>query len=69
MIVDVTTASITRLLAFELRTDDGQRIRFLVEGDVGFTASHTREHMILAETVTVTYRDSTDGPVAIRIED
>ncbi|HYU21392.1 MAG TPA: hypothetical protein VEQ11_22130 [Chloroflexota bacterium] len=69
LIVNVAAASITQLEALELRTDDGQLLRFRVEGDVGITPSHSREHMVLAEPVTVTYRDTPDGRLALRVDD
>lgn len=68
LIVGVRAESIAQAQSFELRTPD-RVLSFRVEGDLGFTPSHLREHMVLAEPVTVTYRDEPDGPVALRVED
>ncbi|MCC6173700.1 MAG: hypothetical protein IT305_00215 [Chloroflexi bacterium] len=69
LIVDVQAASFSRISSFTVRADDGQTYQFVVEGDVGMTASHVREHMTLIDPVTVTYRSMPDGLVATRIED
>ena len=69
VLVDVAARSLTELRSFEVRTDDGRRLSFRVEGDVGMTPGHLREHMLLAEPVTVTYRESADGLVALHLED
>ena len=69
VLVDVAARSLTELRSFEVRTDDGRRLSFRVEGDVGMTPGHLREHMLVAEPVTVTYRESADGLVALHLED
>ncbi len=69
VLVDVAARSLTELRSFEVRTEDGRRLSFRVEGDVGMTPGHLREHMLLAEPVTVTYRASADGLVALHLED
>jgi hypothetical protein len=69
LLIDVQAASIAMLREVELRLDDGSTLRFAVEGDVGITPGHAREHMVNAEPVTVTYRAGPNGPVALRIED
>ena len=42
---------------------------FTSEGFVGFTPSHLREHQILALPVTVSYRETADGLVAVSVTD
>jgi hypothetical protein len=69
LVVDLRAASFNQLAAFELRADDGRSLSFAVEGDVGITPSHMREHMVLAEPVTVTYRDTGGTFVASRVDD
>jgi hypothetical protein len=69
LIVNVKAASFTQIAQFDVRTDDGRTLSFAVEGDVGFTPSHLRQHMVLAEPVTVTYRETANGPVATLVED
>ena len=69
LVVNLAAASITTLQSFELRTDDGQVLQFRVDGDVGITPGHAREHMVLGEPVTVTYRDTPQGLLALRVED
>jgi hypothetical protein len=69
LIVDFRAASLTRLTNISVQAEDGAIFEFIVDGDVGITPSHTREHMVLAQPVTVIYRDSPDGPVALRVDD
>jgi hypothetical protein len=69
LVVNVTAASFSQIARFDVRTDDSRIITFAVEGDVGVTPSHLRQHMVLAEPVIVTYRESADGPVATLVED
>ena len=69
VLLDVAARSLTELRSFEVRTEDGRRLSFRVEGDVGMTPGHLREHMLRAEPVTVTYRASADGLVALHLED
>jgi hypothetical protein len=69
LVVEIQTASILQISSFTLRTDDGTLVEIVVEGDVGMTASHLREHMALADPVTVTVRYTDGLTIATRIED
>jgi hypothetical protein len=69
LVVNVQVASLTKIGSFDLRGEDGQTVSFVVEGNPGITPSHLREHMVLAEPVTVTYHRSNDLLVATQIDD
>jgi hypothetical protein len=69
LVVDMRAASFNQIATFELRRDDGQSLSFAVEGDVGITPGHLREHMVFAQPVTVTYRPENDLLIATRIDD
>jgi len=69
IILGVAQRTFTELDSIEIRTDDGQVVTFAVEGDVGLTPGHAREHMSFVEPVTVFYRDTERGPLAISITD
>lgn len=69
LVVDLQAASILQIASFTLRTDDGALVELVVEGDVGMTASHLREHMALADPVSVTVRYADGRTIATRIED
>ena len=69
LVVELQAASILQIASFTLRTDDGALVEMVVEGDVGMTASHLREHMALADPVTVTVRYADGLTIATRIED
>ena len=69
LVVAMQAASILQVSALTLRTDDGTLVEMIVEGDVGITASHLREHMALADPVTVTVRYADGLIIATRIDD
>ena len=69
LVVEMQAASILQVASLTLRTDGGILVEMVVEGDVGITASHLREHMALAEPVTVTVRHADNLIIATRIDD
>ena len=69
LVVEMQAASILQIASFTLRTDDGTLVEMIVEGDVGMTSSHLREHMALADPVAVTVRYADGLIIATRIED
>jgi hypothetical protein len=69
LVVSVQVASFSQIGSFDLRGEDGQTVNFVVEGNPGITPSHLREHMVLAEPITVYYHRSNDLLVATRIDD
>lgn len=72
-VVDVKSTSITQVESFTLRTPEGSELVFRVgalELDGGaFPAGHLREHMALAQAVTVAYREINGERVAFRLAD
>ena len=69
LIVDMQAASFAQIASFTLRTDGGDFVDMTVEGDIGITASHLREHMALADPVAVTVRYEGSHVIATRIDD
>ena len=69
LVVAIQSASILQIASFTLRTDTGDLVEMIVEGDVGITASHLREHMALADPVTVTVRYADGLTIATLIQD
>ena len=69
LVVEVQAASFLQIASFTLRTDDGTLVEMTVEGDVGMTQSHLREHMALGDPVSVTARHADGLTIATRIED
>jgi hypothetical protein len=69
LVVDVQSASFSQVQAFTLRTDTGETHEFVVEGNVGFTPSHLREHMMLGDPVVVSIRHSDGLQIATLVED
>ena len=75
ILVDVQGASLQRVESFTLRTDDGRDLTFRPAPDFNAGASHSmtpghmRQHMALAEPVTVSYREEGNSLVALRATD
>ena len=75
VLLEVEAPSIQRVERFTLRTDDGQQLQFSAAPDFNSSASHAmtpghmRQHMALAETVTVTYREENGRLIALNAED
>ena len=75
MLLSVESPSIQRVDRFTLRTDDGQELNFTAAPDFNAGASHAmspghmRQHMALAEVVTVTYREQNGALVALNATD
>ncbi|MGE3271585.1 MAG: hypothetical protein AB7P40_22735 [Chloroflexota bacterium] len=69
VVVEMQAASFSQVAGFTLRTDAGEDYEFIVEGDIGFTPSHLRQHMLLGERVAVTAKSEADLRIATRVED
>ena len=67
VLVDVQSSSLQHLDSFTVRTDDGREWTFTPAPDfnVGvshpMTPGHMRQHMALADPVTITYRVDANG--------
>ena len=69
LVVDVQIASFTQIQAFTLRTDEGETHEFTVEGNIGITPGHMREHMLLGDPVIVTIRYADGLQIATHVDD
>lgn len=69
LLVEVEPASFLLVASLTLRTDAGELIPMVTEGNIGKTPGHLREHMALGQPVTVTVRYDGDRVIATRIED
>lgn len=69
LVVDVTIASFTQIQAFTLQTDEGETHDFVVEGSIGITPGHMREHMLLGDPVIVSIRYADGLQIATRVDD
>jgi hypothetical protein len=75
ILVDVQANEIVHAEAVGLRDNDGKMWTFRVSREVAdnaeepFSASHLRQHMMLAQAVEVRYRETASGLEAIRIRD
>jgi len=75
VLLEVESPSIQRVERFTLRTDDGQELRFSAASDFNsgtshaMTPGHMRQHMALADPVTITYREEGGNLVALNATD
>jgi len=69
LLVEVEAASFLLVGSLTLRTDTGDLIPMIAQGDIRMTPGHLREHMALAEPVTVTVRYENGLVIVTRIED
>lgn len=59
LVVDVQQSSLTAVDGFRLRTADDRTVEFSTRTtrfDVAFPVQHLREHLALAQPITVTYK-------------
>lgn len=68
-VLDVQARSLTEVESLTLVDDQGKEWQFQAQGNVGFTPSHIREHMLLGQPVTVFYREEGEALVAVRVTD
>ena len=69
LVVEVSAESLTDLASLTIRDEPGDLWTLTAEGFVGMTPSHLREHQLLGQPVSVSYKETPDGLVAIRITD
>jgi hypothetical protein len=74
VLTGVESTGISEVQAVTLRAEDGTERRYVVSGEAARSghppsAGHLRQHMTHGDRVTVTYRDSTAGPIAVEIVD
>ena len=69
LVTSVEPRSAVEVERFTIEDEEGTVLTFTTEGFIGFTTSHFREHMMLAEPVRVRYRKDGDTLIAVFIED
>lgn len=69
LVTGVEERSLVEVERFTIEDEEGRVFTFTTEGFIGFTTSHFREHMMLAEPVRVRYRKEGDTLIAAFIED
>jgi hypothetical protein len=74
VLINVEASGINDVQAVTLRAEDGATRRFVIGSEISRTghppsSGHLRQHMAFGDRVTIVYRESADGPVAIEIRD
>ena len=68
-ILEVVERGDDQLAGLRLRDSSGKVWTFTAEGDVGLTASHTRLHQVLGQTLLVSYVTLADQLLIVEITD
>jgi hypothetical protein len=68
-VIQVEAESITALASLTIRDESGKEWTFRGEGYVGVTPSHLRQHQVIAQPITVLYRETDDGLLAVWVTD
>jgi hypothetical protein len=75
VLLEVQSPGIQQVERFTLRTDDGQELTFVAAPNFNAGASHAmtpghmRQHMAMADPVTVTYREENGALIALSATD
>lgn len=69
LVTGVEPRSAVEVKRFTVEDEEGNVFTFTTEGFIGFTTSHFREHMMLAEPVKVSYKKEGDTLIAAFIQD
>ena len=72
IVVDVTSAGLSQVTGFTLRTNSGETIQFMIgtlENGDEFPPGHLKEHQAAASPVLVFFREANGQLVVYRIED
>ena len=69
MVTDVKSSSLVNLDSLVVEDQDGRSWEFTAGSYSGFTPSHLREHMVLAEPVTVKFRVEGDLMIIEEVTD
>ena len=69
LVTGVEARSAVEVERFTIEDEEGNVFTFTTEGFIGFTTSHFREHMMLAEPVRVRYKKDGDTLIAAFVED
>ena len=69
LVVDVLAKSLTTLQSLTIRDGGGMLWSFVADGPVGLTPSHLREHQAFGLNVTVRYRETQGGLLAVSVSD
>ncbi len=69
LVTSVEARSVVEVERFTIEDEEGRVFTLTTEGFIGFTTSHFREHMMLAEPVRVRYKKDGDTLIAAFIED
>jgi len=68
-VISVVAKSISDVQTFKVQSPTGEIYSFQVNGFIGFTPSHIKEHQVTGDPVTVTYISGNNVLIATKITD
>lgn len=71
LVVGVQPQSILLIKSLTIKDEDGKGWTFDIfpQGFIGFTPSHLLEHQATGEPITITYKETSEGLLVVKIED
>ena len=69
VVVEAVERNLAEIELLRVRDGDGRVWEFSTQGSVGMTAAHLRQHQVLGEKVTVTYKEEGGRLIAVDVRD
>ena len=69
LVVQAVERNLAEIELLRVRDGGGRVWEFSTEGPVGMTAAHLRQHQVLGERVTVTYKEENGRLIAVDVRD
>ena len=69
LVVEAVERNLAEIELLRVRGSDGRVWEFSTEGSVGISAAHLRQHQVLGERVTVTYKEEGGRLIAVDVRD
>ena len=69
LVVEAVERNLAEIELLRVRDGDGRVWEFSTEGSVGISAAHLRQHQVLGEKVTVTYKEKDGRLIAVDVRD
>ena len=69
LVLEAVERNLVEIELLRVRDEDGRVWEFTTEGNVGISAAHLRQHLLLGERVSVTYRREGGRLIAMDVGD
>ena len=69
LVLEAVERDLVEIELLRVRDADGRVFEFTTKGPVGINAAHLRQHQVLGEKVTVTYKEKDGRLIAVDVRD